>query len=149
MHYQMELKPLTNEKLMCNVLNTCLLLPVTPFVLASRLKHIRHQICNFWQDWQYAYWLKQELTIFIIIFKFDYFTMLSVSRSQCRWWDVEQLVEWELARETGAFGGDLLQCHSGHHKSHVTWLWIEPRPLWWEADNCLATSVNIIHNWFR
>jgi hypothetical protein len=33
---------------------------------------------------------------------------------------VEQLVEWELARETEIFAGNLPQYHFMQHKSHMT-----------------------------
>jgi hypothetical protein len=42
--------------------------------------------------------------------------------------NVEQLVEWELARETQVFGENPTQCHFIRHKSHVTWPRIEPEP---------------------
>jgi hypothetical protein len=34
---------------------------------------------------------------------------------------VEQLVEWRLAGETEVLRENLQQCHSVHHKSHMTW----------------------------
>jgi hypothetical protein len=33
---------------------------------------------------------------------------------------VEQLVEWELAKETDVLGENPLPCHFAHHKSHMT-----------------------------
>jgi hypothetical protein len=41
---------------------------------------------------------------------------------------VEQSVEWELATETEALGENIPQCHSVHHKSHMTWPKIEYSP---------------------
>jgi hypothetical protein len=35
------------------------------------------------------------------------------------WSDMEHLVDWELAGETEALGGNLPQCHFVHHKSHM------------------------------
>jgi hypothetical protein len=44
---------------------------------------------------------------------------------------VEQSVEWELAGETEVRGENLTQLHLVHHKSHMTWPWLEPSsPLW-------------------
>jgi hypothetical protein len=33
--------------------------------------------------------------------------------------NMEQLVEWELARKTEVVGEYLPQCHFAHHKSHI------------------------------
>jgi hypothetical protein len=47
---------------------------------------------------------------------------------------VEQLVEWELARETEVLGENLPQCHFVHHKSHMTSDGLEPGPVWEALD---------------
>jgi hypothetical protein len=39
--------------------------------------------------------------------------------------NMEQLVEWELTRETEVRGDNLLQCHVIHKKFHMTWPGIE------------------------
>jgi hypothetical protein len=57
---------------------------------------------------------------------------------------VGQLVEYELARETEARGGNLPQCHFVYHKSHMNWLRIKPWP-----SQSLSFSVprDIFLNW--
>jgi hypothetical protein len=47
---------------------------------------------------------------------------------------VQQSEEWELTRETEAFGESLPQCHFVHFKSHMTLPGTEPVPPLWEAD---------------
>jgi hypothetical protein len=48
---------------------------------------------------------------------------------------VEKLVECELAEETEIFGENLPQRHFVHHKSHMTWSWLEQGPPRWEASD--------------
>jgi hypothetical protein len=48
---------------------------------------------------------------------------------------VEQLVECQLAGETEVLGENLPQCHSAHHKSHMTWPGLEPEPPRWETGD--------------
>jgi hypothetical protein len=48
---------------------------------------------------------------------------------------VEQLVEWRLAGETEVLGGNLLQRHFVHHKSHMTRHGLKPGPPQWEASD--------------
>jgi hypothetical protein len=43
--------------------------------------------------------------------------------------NVGQSVEWELAGETKVLGENLPQCSFVDHKSNITWLGIDPRPL--------------------
>jgi hypothetical protein len=57
---------------------------------------------------------------------------------------MEQLVEWRLAGKTEVLGENLPQCHFDHHKSHMTWRWIEPGPPRCEASDGLSMSLNII-----
>lgn len=49
--------------------------------------------------------------------------------------NMEQLVEWDLAGEAEAPGENPPQRHSVHHKSHMTWPGIEPKPPKWECSN--------------
>jgi hypothetical protein len=44
-------------------------------------------------------------------------------------------VEWDWAGETEVVGKNLPQCHFVHHKSYMTWTWLEPEPPRWEAGN--------------
>jgi hypothetical protein len=60
-------------------------------------------------------------------------------------WDWVPLVHWPLigleyqwwiwwsenGQQTEVFWENLPQCHFMHHKSHMTWIWIKPRPLLW------------------
>jgi hypothetical protein len=46
---------------------------------------------------------------------------------------MEHLVEWELARETELFGGNLPQCHFVSQKSRMIFLGIESGAPRWEA----------------
>jgi hypothetical protein len=48
---------------------------------------------------------------------------------------VEQLVEYDLVEETEVLGENLPQCHFDHHKSHMTWPWLEPGPPQWDAGD--------------
>jgi hypothetical protein len=55
--------------------------------------------------------------------------------SHRRYTSMEHLVEWQLARETEVFGGNLSQCHLVHSKSLMPWPVNEPMSLSWEAVN--------------
>jgi hypothetical protein len=49
--------------------------------------------------------------------------------------NVEQLVEWEMARETYVLEEYLSKYYSVHHKSHTSWPGMEPGPARWEAGD--------------
>jgi hypothetical protein len=44
-------------------------------------------------------------------------------------------MEYRLAGETEVLGENLSQHHVVHHKSHMTWPWIEPGSPGFEGDN--------------
>jgi hypothetical protein len=50
-----------------------------------------------------------------------------------RMMSVEQSVEW-FSRGTEVLKENLPHCHFVHHKFHMTWPGLEPRPLRWEAS---------------
>jgi hypothetical protein len=45
-------------------------------------------------------------------------------------WSSQRNDNWQGKRKYS-----LPQCHSVHHKSHMTWLGLEPGLLWWEAGD--------------
>jgi hypothetical protein len=49
--------------------------------------------------------------------------------------NVEQSVEWELAKETEILRENLLQRHFVHHKSHMTWPRLDRGQPRWEAGD--------------
>jgi hypothetical protein len=61
----------------------------------------------------------------------------------------EQLMEWELLRETQVFGENLLQCQFIYHKFQMTWSEIEPVPPRQEAvDGAKITNfMELIPSW--
>jgi hypothetical protein len=49
--------------------------------------------------------------------------------------NIERLMEYRLAGETEVLEEHPPQYHTLHHKSHMTWSWIEPRLQSFEGDN--------------
>jgi hypothetical protein len=49
--------------------------------------------------------------------------------------ELEQSMEWELARETEVLGENLSRFNTVDHKSHMTWHGIEPGYPWWKAGS--------------
>jgi len=62
--------------------------------------------------------------------------------NMCRWeWSTSGMILTRENQCTGRRQGTLSQRHPVHHKSHIHWPEIEPRPPWLEAGNCLIRGT--------
>jgi amino acid transporter len=79
-------------------------------------------------------------SFFVFLFVSD---DISVETVYCKM-NVEQLVGQGLAGETEVLGGNLAQCHSVHHESHMTQHGIKPGPRVWEAGGYIKFKVMML-----